>query len=455
MSQIPEESRRSIENGAENAALHAGASSQEAAQQGSTHGIGNASRDKYLAIKQAVQQRQTERTEADEQAEMADRIRRMKAAKEHPDEAPYQGRQRSAHPEHPTTKKHKPSNASSRKKHGSKAASKKKRKSGGLFPRKGDSPFEVVRKTVFLLSTTVFMVCLVLIGKYFWENYQNGLKNEEIRRLVYEKQEEEKIEHSSDYEYFSLLPTAKTLLERNADTIGWIKIPAKEGAEESPINYPVLQHKDETNGNSYYLDKDFYGNYEKAGSIFMDYRNYFDYVVDGVRMYPNSQNLIIYGHNMHDYSMFGSLKYYINNSTYYDTHPIVELNSNYRRYKYKIFGMIIVEVDDTTETAFDYWNVLNFDSEEEFYDYVNEIKRRTVRLTDVDVTYGDQLLTLSTCNSTFSQGRLVVFGRLLRDGEDLDEGCTSTENPNIKWPNSYYKWHKNTYDPNAEFVPYG
>ncbi|MBQ8079890.1 MAG: hypothetical protein IJ236_08050, partial [Oscillospiraceae bacterium] len=101
------------------------------------------------------------------------------------------------------------------------------------------------------------------------------------------------------------------------------------------------------------------------------------------------------------------------------------------------------------------WNTLDFDDEQQFYDYVNEIKRRTVRLTDVDIAYGDQLLTLSTCNSTFTEGRLVVFARLLRDGESLEEGTTSVANPNIKWPNSYYKWHKNTYDPDAEFVPYG
>ena len=72
-----------------------------------------------------------------------------------------------------------------------------------------------------------------------------------------------------------------------------------------------------------------------------------------------------------------------------------------------------------------------------------------------DVKYGDQLVTLSTCNSTFTEGRLVVFARMLRDGESLEEGTTSIANPNIKWPNSYYKWHKNTYNPDAEFIPYG
>lgn len=408
-------------------------------------------KDKYLAIKNAVQQHTAESDAADAQQEMADRIRRMKLAKEHPEDAPYEREQHRSQAAAPAGK----APAKKRKSAKSQPKSKRKKRRGlNLFPRKGDSAFEVVRKTIFLMSSTIFMVCLVLIGKYFWENYQNQQKHEKTR-VMYQKAEETPLELDDSLRYYSLLPGAKELLEINPDVVGWIRVPTQDSEKKSPINYVVLQHRDEADGNSYYLDKDIDGNYEKAGSIFMDYRDYFDYVENGSRVFLNSQNLIIYGHNMHDYSMFGSLKYYINDATYYDSHPIIELNSNYRKYKYKIFGMIIVDIDDTTETAFDYWNVLNFEGEEDFYEYVNEVKRRTVRLTDVDVTYGDQLLTLSTCNSTFSQGRLVVFARLLRDGEDLMEGCTSTENPNIKWPNSYYKWHKNTYDPDAEFVPYG
>ena len=456
MSQIPEESF-GMQSGS--AAEQNGASSQEANAQ--TQAGNRSAREKYLAIRNAVHAQDTQ-TQADEQAELADRIRRMKSAREHPEEAPYvrSSQKRSAERRAPEPERRKKRPVQTKKK----STKRKKRKDPDLFPHKGDSTFEVIRKMVFLMSTTVFIVCLFLIGKYFWENYQNSRFNEEIRHLVYQKEEEVSMESGDEFQYFSLLPTAELLLQKNPEVVGWIKIPTQDPNVKSPIDYPVLQHvpkKDENGvelpgegGNEYYLDKNMYLQYEKAGSIFLDYRNYFDYVVDGQRMFPNSQNLIIYGHNMHDYSMFGSLKHYINDAAYYDAHPIVELNSNYRKYKYKIFGMIIVDVDDTTETAFDYWNKLNFDDEEDFYNYVNEVKRRTVRLTDVDVTYGDQILTLSTCNSTFSQGRLVVFARLLREGEDLMEGCTSTENPNIKWPNSYYKWHKNTYDPNAEFVPY-
>jgi len=361
---------------------------------------------------------------------------------------------------------------SGKKKGKSKKKKRRKRRTlaqriAGLFPQQGDSVFEVFRKMTFLASSMVFIVCLVLIGKYFWENHQNALVAEETQRIhdsVIEPERKlprETTPEGEPEERYELLASARNLLAVNKDVVGYISIP-----NEPKIAYPVLQRKNDEDGNSYYLDKNINLEYARAGSIFMDYRDYFDNMVENLdeggnpdgtykRTFPNSQNIIIYGHNMHDYSMFGALKYYTNNESYYDNHPIVELESNYMKYKYKIFGMIIVDVEDDTETRFDYWNTLNFKDETDFYNYVNEIKRRTIRLTNVDVTYGDQLLTLSTCNSTFNDGRLVVFARLLREDEDLYEGCTSVANPNVKWSNSYYRWHKNAYDPNAEFIPYG
>ena len=74
----------------------------------------------------------------------------------------------------------------------------------------------------------------------------------------------------------------------------------------------------------------------------------------------------------------------------------------------------------------------------------------------MDVTYGDQLLTLSTCNNAFDTARLVIVARRVRDGEDPNERIAgSIPNPNIKWPNVYYLRHEKTYDPNAPFAPYG
>lgn len=396
--------------------------------------------DKILAIKSAIQQEETK-------LEIADKVRKYKNVMENGDQPVDDASARTAELSDPVPVKKKSKKNSKKKK------TRKKQKQS-LFPRKGDRPVEVLRKCIFLASAAVFIVCLALLVEYFWNNQHNSSLNSELDKMYQETlpadPEETTEPTEEEYEYFGYLPNVESLLAINPDVVGWISIPGTD------ISYPVLQRRGNDDGNEYYLKRNIYLEDAHAGSIFMDYRNDFDYVIDGKKQLANSGNLIIYGHNMHDYSMFGSLKHYINDANYYSEHPIVELNSNYRKYKYKIFAMIIVDIDDQTDTRFDYWNKLEFADERDFYDYVNEIKRRTIRLNDVDVKYGDELLTLSTCNSTFSDGRLVVFARKLREDEDLISGTeTSTANPNVKWPNSYYRWNRKTYDPEAEFVPYG
>lgn len=328
-----------------------------------------------------------------------------------------------------------------------------------LFPHKGDSGGEVVRKSIFLLSAVVFLVCVVMIVMYFVDITRSKAIYEDIGSS-YHARLPEKVEESKGTEeqpeeptekIYTLLPGAEELLAMNDEIVGWISIP------DTKVDYPVLLHENDTPGEEYYLYRNVHKEDSKPGSIFMDYRCTFDKVGDdGTLAVPNSGNLVIYGHNMRDLSMFGTLKYYKTEEMYYSEHPIIELNSNYETYQYKIFGYFIADADDTTDTRFDYWNKLDFADEDEFYSYVNEVKRRTLRLTNVDVQYGDPLLTLSTCNNAFDTARLVIVARQVREGEDPYSGTGGSEpNPNIKWPSVYYAWNKNTYDPNAAFEPYG
>lgn len=246
-----------------------------------------------------------------------------------------------------------------------------------------------------------------------------------------------------------MIPGAANLLKLSPDVVGYISIP------DTVVNYPVMQNKDDVEGEEFFLEHDFYGNSSHLGSIYLDFRCNFDVVGNDKHLaVPTSDNLIVYGHDMRDESMFGSLRKYAGQDDYYEKHPIIEINSNYREYTFKIYGYFIADATDTTDTRFEYWNYIDFQNEGEFYDYVNEIKRRTLRLTDVDVKYGDRLLTLSTCSSVISNGRLVVCARMLREGEDLYEGTSGSKpNPNIKWPTIH--WDSSSYDPEAEFVPYG
>ncbi|NLK70017.1 MAG: class B sortase [Clostridiales bacterium] len=198
---------------------------------------------------------------------------------------------------------------------------------------------------------------------------------------------------------------AAQLYQLNSDTVGYIKI------NNTMVDYPVVQIPGNSEiGNSYYIDHDFDRNPAKKGAIFLDYRAYF-----GPDENLHSDNLVIYGHNMRNDTMFGSLRHYRQDYSFYEKNSIIELSSNYKDYKYEIFGFFIVSGSSTSD--FKYWNYINFANEEEFNQFVNQVKRRSLVKIDADVKYGDKLVTLSTCYADEDNSRFVIVGRRLSDEE--------------------------------------
>ena len=319
----------------------------------------------------------------------------------------------------------------------------------GLFPQKGDKPLECVRKIVFLASIIAIVVCGYMIIDYYTDLWHSKNVNNEIMELYneYTDNRRDESEEETEQKYYELLEGAAQLLSINSDVIGVINIP------DTPVNNPVMRAKD----NSKYLDVKINGDESRAGELFMDYRNVFDHVADHKLAEKDSDNLIIYGHNMGNREMFGCLREYKDVDGFYEKHPVIYLNSNYECYTYKIFAIIMLDAEDKSETRYDCWNKIDFDDEADFYSFVNEAKRRNIRLNDVDVRYGDPLLTLSTCNSELGdRGRLIVMARRVRDGEDAMAGTQNSKpNPNIKWPTFYNDITGAKYDENAEFIPYG
>lgn len=173
----------------------------------------------------------------------------------------------------------------------------------------------------------------------------------------------------------------------NNEVKGWINIPSTN------VNYPYVQHKN----NSYYLNHSFDKSKNGAGWLFMDYRN---------NSLELDKNTIIYGHNRLDGSMFGSLnnltkKSYLNSKTPH----LIYISTTKYNYVFEIFSIYRIETtDDYLQTVF---------KDNEFQEWLNLIKKRSMYDFKVDLNDTDKIITLSTCYKHVK--KLVVHGKLIRE----------------------------------------
>lgn len=165
-----------------------------------------------------------------------------------------------------------------------------------------------------------------------------------------------------------------SLLKMNKDTVGWIYV------KNTNINYPVVQG----NRNNYYLWRDFNKKRNNFGWIFMDYRNDHNNL---------DQNTIIYGHNVKEGIMFGTMRTMMNPSWYNKTdNRLITFNTLNKKMQWLMFSTYrIPATEDYLKT--------NFDSEEEFMEFINLIKSRSKKDFKVDIKPTDKILTMQTCSS--------------------------------------------------------
>lgn len=186
--------------------------------------------------------------------------------------------------------------------------------------------------------------------------------------------------------------------EANPDYVGWLHI------DDTQVDGPVVQSQLDGNGYWEYLYKDFYGNYKFAGTLFLDKScSIGDSATD---------NWMIYGHNMNDGSMFGTLKYY-RNEEFWETHPTFTFTTRESVETFEILGVVQSWVSDQPQGQFEYFFFFDAENEEEFQDFVRQVKENSLYETGVEAEYGDQLITLSTCDSWHEEGRLAVIGRAI------------------------------------------
>lgn len=323
-----------------------------------------------------------------------------------------------------------------------------------IIPWKGDSTGDVIRKCVLIAAIIIFIVVGVILCHHFFGDPKQDKLQDSLLDLMSDPSSEvtttTTTEQSSPDIIIEVAPPEimdkyDQLLEINSDTIGFIRVPGNVDSEGKPyIEYPVLQ----TTDNSFYVDKDFNKEYSAAGWIFADYK--IPITAEG-----HADNIVLHGHNMANGSMFRHLNDYKSGyGTYtslYDPASglevlkdanMVEFDTLWEENDYVIFGIFLTGIYDYQDNGnlFKYHTVRNFEDEAAFNDYYDNVMKRSMFLSDIEVEYGDELITLSTCTGCFDNSRLVVVARKLRDGETAEQYIdTYKVNPNPWLPYALYE----------------
>ena len=187
------------------------------------------------------------------------------------------------------------------------------------------------------------------------------------------------------------------LLRYNPDTVGFLTI-------GETVDLPVVQRE---NDNEYYLTHAYSGEEAREGALFLDGAN---------RL--SDENLIIYGHNMRNGTMFGELSSF-GEREFLLKNAVVRFDTLYENALYVPFAMFEASMDENDGHYFDVRQIV-FD-ETSFELFVLKLRSRSVFDVPVEVEYGDQLLTLVTCSYNDDDGRYIVALRKLREGETEEE----------------------------------
>lgn len=252
------------------------------------------------------------------------------------------------------------------------------------------------RKLIVVLASGIAVVCFGYFGLYYFQSTRTGMSYDSLTQLKGSQalagaERNDFSLHKTSTQLPDVLDDYKTLYEKNKKLIGWLKI------DDTIIDYPVMQ----TSDNKYYLEHNFNQEYDKNGSLFLDC---------SCSVYPRSTNLIIYGHHMKSGQMFGQLQKYAKES-YYEKHTTIQFDTIYEKGTYEIIYVFRSQVYNEDDLVFKYYQFINANSETEFDSYMEEMAALSLYDTGVTASYGDSLLTLSTCDNSQKDGRFVVVAR--------------------------------------------
>ena len=258
---------------------------------------------------------------------------------------------------------------------------------GGKHPRSGR-----IYTIAMIFFAVLFLVSAGMLLKRYLEDRRTENEFASLAALV-ETQPAAEGSGAAPQQTQTQDPAEKfaALRQRNEDFIGWISI------EGTNLDFPVMYRPD---SKDYYLRHGFDGEYSNYGVPYLD--------EDCTLTAENrSQNLVIYGHNMKTGTIFGCLTDYKKADTY-RKHPVIEFDTLYGDGSYEVFAAFAIDVVE--EPDFAYYDAIDLD-ESAFNAFVAEVKRRSDVDSGITPVYGEDLITLSTCEYSTANGRYVVCAR--------------------------------------------
>ena len=232
---------------------------------------------------------------------------------------------------------------------------------------------------VFLISIAVLLLYLHNLNKEKQDN-QNILENIKIDTAEVTEERTEKMIQLEE------------LQKENEEIIGWIEI------AETNINLPVCQAQD----NSYYLTHNYKKEKATSGALFLDK----DFNLD-----KPSTNYLIYGHRNKNGTMFEDLIKY-KDEQFFKSHPTIKFTTTKEDTEYQIIAVFFSRVYYKDEqNVFRYYQFVNAESETEYNEYISNCKKASIYDTGATAEYGEQLLTLSTCEYSQEDGRFAIVAK--------------------------------------------
>ena len=200
-----------------------------------------------------------------------------------------------------------------------------------------------------------------------------------------------------DIDYSAVAAVYKDIHDENNDFAGWLLI------DGTTIDYPVMQGPD----NEFYLSHNLQKTYDKYGMLVLDVKS---------DRSKSSPHLIIYGHNVHNGDLFGELINY-KDEKYYEYHPEIIFDDVLESSTYRIFAVLRTSVEEAQESE-KLFTTYFYEDEDSFKDMLSWVKERALYDMDYEPSYGDEIISLVTCEYTKENGRFVVMAAKVNEEKE-------------------------------------